>query len=150
MCAYSKNVRDLLSLCTELANCPVYMSTHNGALSSCPSLTYITQLGTDCPHFEAWELARLDSCLYRRRFVLWEQERACCWCAFSDAAQHMRRDGACEVLMLYSGMTVDTVRGSGHNGAFCSGRQDEGHKSSKHEVWDDLLDQLDATIMIYW
>ena len=100
----------------QLANCPVHMRTHNGALSSRPSLTYITPLGNACPHFEAWELARLDICLYKRCFVLCEEECACCGSAFSDAAQGIRRDEAREVLTLYSRMNADTVRDSGHNG----------------------------------
>jgi len=49
-CAYSKNVRHLLNLCTELAKCPVHMRTHNGALSSRPSLTYTNHSGLYIAH----------------------------------------------------------------------------------------------------
>jgi hypothetical protein len=59
-----------MSLSTEHANYPVNMGTHNGVLSSRPSFTYATQLGTDCPHFEACELALLDICLYGKCLVL--------------------------------------------------------------------------------
>jgi hypothetical protein len=59
-----------MNLGTELAYYPVNRHTHNSALSSRPSFTYTTQLGTDCPHFEACELALLDICLYGKCFVL--------------------------------------------------------------------------------
>ena len=87
------------------------------------------------PHSEAWELARLEICLYRRRFVFWKEERACRWNAFSDSAHGIRRDEAREVLTLCPGMTVDTVPGSVHNGTVCASSQDESLQAIKYEIW---------------
>jgi len=116
MYAYSKERQAFTEICVSNLRIVPFTSEHtmvlcryvhhSHTLRSSELTAPISKLG----NLNVWTFVCMDGSLY------YEKKNAPVAGALSPMLPSIWRDEAREALTLYSGMTADTVRGSGHNG----------------------------------